>query len=78
MIGSAKRLWPDDPLCSKNPLKIAVKIVFIEFVLRSGIQIILKCLNNLGVTAFLPPPGGAQAHTNLVSFICLNISFFVS
>lgn len=78
MIGSANILLPDVSFYSKKPFNMAVNIVFIELVDRSGIQIMLKCLNSLGVTAFLPPPGGAQAHTNLVSLICLNMSFLVS
>jgi hypothetical protein len=78
ITGSAKRLRLFCSLVSKNPFRMDEKIVIILCLERSGTQIMLKCLNNLGVTAFLPPPGGAQAQTNLVSLICLNTSFFVS
>lgn len=78
ITGSAKIPRPDCSFSSKNPLRIEEKIVLILFSERSGTQIILKCLNRRGVTAFLPPPGGAQAQTNLVSLIDLNTSFLVS
>ena len=42
---------------------------------NSVIQIILKCLNNLGVTGFLPPDGGAQAAMKIESLIVLLIFF---
>jgi len=38
----------------------------------------LKCLNNLGETWFLPPPGGAHAETNTQSEIYINKNFFKS
>lgn len=62
----------------KKPLRIAVKIVSIDFVDKSGAQIVLKCLNNLGVTWFLPPPGGAQAATNTQSLTFINENFLSS
>lgn len=51
-------LWGESP---KYPLKILVKMSVIDFLDKSGTQNMLKCLNNLGVTGFLPPPGLAQA-----------------
>jgi len=78
MIGSAKIFRPDYSFWSKNPFKMDVKITRMLASERSGTQIMLKCLKSLGVTAFLPPPGGAQATTNLVSFTCLKMSFLVS
>lgn len=65
-------------LSSRLPLRMAVKMTFIEADESSGTQIMLKWRNNLGETAFLPPPGGAQAAINLVSLTTLNRSFFVS
>jgi len=53
-------------------------MIYIEFWFISGIQIILKCLNNLGVTLFLPPPGGAHADIKLVSLTYLKNNFFKS
>jgi hypothetical protein len=67
MRGSAKTFRPDDSFCPKKPSRMDVKIVLILASERSGTQTMLKCLNNLGETAFLPPPGGAQAQMNLVS-----------
>jgi len=65
-------------LSSRFPFKIAVKIYFIEAYDSSGSQIMLKWRNKRGVTALRPPPGGAQAATNLVDATCLNRSFFTS
>jgi len=71
-------LRPAVSCTSRKPFKMAVKITLMEFEERSGIQIMLKWRNRRGVTWFLPPPGGAQAQTNLVSLIYLKMSFFVS
>lgn len=38
----------------------------------------LKCLNNLGLTGFLPPPGDAHAETKTKSFIVIKNSFLRS
>jgi hypothetical protein len=50
----------------------------IDLIDRSGAQTILKCLKSLGVTWFLPPPGGAQAATNTQSEIYMNKNFLRS
>lgn len=78
IIGSAKIFKPFASSRSRKPLKIEVKITFILASERSGTHTMLKCLKSLGVTAFLPPPGGAQAHANRVSLIYLKINFLVS
>ena len=62
----------------RKPFKIEVKIISIDFIDRSGAQIILKCLKSLGLTWFLPPPGGAHAATNTQSAIYMNKNFFKS
>ena len=66
MMLSANISSPVDESISRKPESILEKIVFIDLALRSGIHSILKCLNKRGVTLFLPPPGGAQAHTKVV------------
>lgn len=43
-----------------------------------GKQNTLKCLTNLAVKLFLPPPGGAPAHTNVVSSTCFQNNFYLS
>ena len=63
---------------ARKPFKIEVKIISIERYDRSGAQIILKCLNNLGETGFLPPPGGAQEAINTTSETSINKNFFKS
>jgi hypothetical protein len=52
---------------SRKPFNIDSKMVLIDCSDNSGIQTILKCLNNLGVTGFLPPIGGAHAVMKLTS-----------
>jgi hypothetical protein len=65
MIISLAKLDKFDPLSSsRKPYKIDLKMVIIDWEESSGIQTMLKCLNNLGVTGFLPPIGGAQAVMN--------------
>ena len=54
----------DDGVDDKNPFNIALNILSLLVDDNSGIQNILNYLNSLGVTLFLPPPGGAQAVTN--------------
>jgi len=78
MTGSATMLRPEDSFCPKNPSRMAVKIVLMLASERSGTQTMLKCLKSLGLTGFLPPPGGAQAQMNLVSLTTLKMSFLVS
>ena len=62
----------------KNPFNIDVKMMSMDFTERSGAQIILKCLKSLGLTWFLPPPGGAHAATKTQSEISINKNFFKS
>ena len=62
----------------RKPLRIEVKIVSIDLTERSGDQIMLKCLNSLGVTLFLPPPGGAQHEMKTQSDTSMKRNFFKS
>lgn len=62
----------------KNPFNIDVKIISMERYDKSGAQITLKCLNNLGVTGFLPPPGGAHEAISTTSDTYINKNFFKS
>jgi hypothetical protein len=52
-----------------------VKIMSMDLIERSGAQMRLKCLNNLGVTLFLPPPGGAQQAVNTQSDTSMKRNF---
>ena len=62
----------------RKPFKMEVKIVSIDLIDKSGVHIILKCLNNLGVTGFLPPPGGAHEAINTQSDTSINKNFLRS
>ena len=62
----------------RNPFKIAPNITSNDLYGISGIHNILNLLNNLGVTAFLPPPGGPHAPTNITSFTFININLLKS
>ena len=62
----------------RNPFNIYMKIVSIDLCDKSGAHIMLKCLNNRGLTGFLPPPGEAHAETNTKSFIVMKKSFLRS
>jgi len=51
----------------KNPPRIEPKILINITLLASGILNTLKCLVNLRVKSFLPPPGRAPAAISVVS-----------
>lgn len=51
----------------KNPLSIDPNILYNVCLDPSGIQNTLKCLVNLSVNSFRPPPGLAPEHINVVS-----------
>ena len=50
----------------KNPFKIEENILVKVTSEAEGMQRILKCLVNLGVNVFLPPPGGAEQINRVV------------
>jgi len=62
----------------RNPLRIAPNIISNDRYGISGIHIILNLLNNLGVTSFLPPVGGPQAATKIISLTFMNYNFYRS
>lgn len=63
-------------LDNKNPSNIYLKIRVRDEWLGSGRHNKLKCLVNRGVSQFLPPPGGLQAHKIAVfSIYFQNLSF---
>ena len=53
-------------------------MAFKEASVGDGITNIPKCLTNLGVKGFLPPPGGAQAQLNTTSSIVFQNSLSLS
>jgi len=53
-------------------------MVSIDLWERYGAQIILKCLNSLGVTTFLPPSGEAHADTKIQPYTLMKNNFFRS
>lgn len=63
-------------LAVRNPSKIYLKIRIKLWWEGSGKQKTLKCLVNLGVNSFLPPPGGLHAQTNDTFWMVFqNLSF---
>jgi hypothetical protein len=55
---------------------ITEKILVIVSSLKGFMPTMLKCLKNLGVTSFLPPPGGPIAVKNWISCsVILDVSF---
>lgn len=57
---------------------VYLKIPFRESSIGAGINSMAKCLTNLGVNGFLPPPGGAHATVKTTSSICFQNSFSLS
>ncbi len=62
----------------KNPYNISLKILVRLWWDGSGRQKTLKCLVNLGVSSFLPPPGGLHAQTNETFWIFFQNLYFRS
>lgn len=62
----------------KNPSKIYLKIRIKLRCEGSGKQKTLKCLVNLGVSSFRPPPGGLHAQTNETFWIDFQNLYFLS
>lgn len=54
------------------------KMFFMVSSSKDSIPIILKCLRNLGVTLFLPPPGGPMADTITISISSSTLVSFLS
>ena len=61
-------------LAYKNPTKILSKILDNVALSAAGIFNTLKCLVNLYVNTFLPPPGGAEQTKYVVSLTLFNIN----
>ena len=64
-----------DEMCQSM---ILLKIVFIVSSSNSLIVMVLKCLKNLGVTGFLPPPGGPMAAISWISISLIGVISFKS
>ena len=75
--GSASSEWAGKNM-SMYPSKMLEKILHMESVDRLVSQTMLKWRSSRGLTSLRPPPGGAQADTQMKSCTLLKNSFCTS